>query len=245
MKQRLASALAVAALSYAAAASGYSRTGGVWRTLPVSWFWNPATVPASLGGMDNGRLAFEAGFTTWSSASCTRFSAVNAGTTTVVRGSTRDRVNTFAWISGAWPAELGAVNSVIGVTLPVSSGGANIDADIIYNAVGFAWSLLPRSSQPGDVDRRHRGRLRALSGQRARPRRGRRPHRLGGASRRRGPPERSVQRDHVVRRVHAAGGLRVVHLDPSLHDRRGQRPHRRNVPERMGAVPDELLDPAG
>ena len=60
MKQRLASALAVAALSYAAAASGYSRTGGVWRTLPVSWFWNPATVPASLGGMDNGRLAFEA-----------------------------------------------------------------------------------------------------------------------------------------------------------------------------------------
>ncbi len=149
MKQRLASALAVAALSYAAAASGYSRTGGVWRTLPVSWFWNPATVPASLGGMDNGRLAFETGFTTWSSASCTRFRAVNAGTTTVVRGSTRDRVNTFAWISGAWPAELGAVNSVIGVTLPVSSGGANIDADIIYNAVGFAWSLDGRR---GTVD---------------------------------------------------------------------------------------------
>jgi MYXO-CTERM domain-containing protein len=141
--------VALAALAQGPAVGAFSRTGGVWRTLPVTWYWNPATVPASLGGPDNGRMALEAGFATWSSAPCTSFRATNAGTTMTVRGSTRDRVNTLAWISGSWPAELGAVNTVIGVTLPVSSGGANIDADIMYNAVGFTWSLDGRR---GTVD---------------------------------------------------------------------------------------------
>lgn len=142
-------AAALLTLTFTGSAHAWSRTGGVWRTLPVGWRWNPATVPASLGGADNGRMALEAGFATWASAPCTRFQATNLGTTTVVRGNSRDRVNTLSWISGTWPAELGAVNTVIGVTLPVSSGGANIDADIMFNAVGFTWSLDGRR---GTVD---------------------------------------------------------------------------------------------
>jgi MYXO-CTERM domain-containing protein len=136
-------------LTVSGSAHAWSRTGGVWRTLPVGWYWNPATVPPSLGGADNGRMALEAGFATWASAPCTRFQARNLGTTTVVRGNSRDRTNTFTWISGTWPPELGAVNTVIGVTLPVSSGGANIDADIMFNNVGFTWSL---DGRPGTVD---------------------------------------------------------------------------------------------
>jgi MYXO-CTERM domain-containing protein len=140
---------ALLALSLTGTAHAWSRTGGVWRTLPVGWRWNPDTIPPSLGGADNGRMALEAGFATWSSAPCTRFAATNLGTTTLVRGNSRDRVNTFTWLSGTWPPELGAVNSVIGVTLPVSSGGANIDADIMFNNVGFTWSLDGRR---GTVD---------------------------------------------------------------------------------------------
>jgi len=136
-------------LSLSGSAHAWSRTGGVWRTLPVGWRWNPDTVPPSLGGADNGRMALEAGFATWASAPCTRFQATNLGTTALVRGSSRDRVNTLTWISGTWPPELGAVNMVIGVTLPVSSGGVNVDADIMFNNVGFTWSLDGRR---GTVD---------------------------------------------------------------------------------------------
>lgn len=145
----VAFALGLACVMSAVPVGAFTRTGGVWRTLPVNWYWNPSTVPPSLGGADFGRMALEAGFATWASAPCTVFTARNAGMTTVVRGNARDRTNTLAWISGSWPAELGAVNTVIGVTLPVSSGGANIDADIMFNNVGFTWSLDGRR---GTVD---------------------------------------------------------------------------------------------
>ncbi|MBI5515144.1 MAG: matrixin family metalloprotease [Deltaproteobacteria bacterium] len=141
--------LALAALVASGEAEGFSRTGGVWRSLPVLWRYNPASVPASLGGEANGRMALEAGLATWASAPCTRFRAMLAGTTTQIRGTTGDRQNTFAWAQSSWPAELGSVRSVIGVTLPVSSGGSNIDADIVFNAVGFTWSLDGRG---GTVD---------------------------------------------------------------------------------------------
>jgi hypothetical protein len=144
---------ALALVAVAVPAGAFSRTGGVWRTLPVQWYWNPSSVPASLGGPENGRMAMEAGFATWSSAPCTMFTSTNAGTTMLARGSARDRINTFSWVSGSWPAELGAVNTVIGVTLPVSSGGSNIDADIVYNNVGFTWSLDGRPPAGGSGGR--------------------------------------------------------------------------------------------
>jgi len=130
-------------LALSGSAHAWTRTGGVWRTLPVGWHWNPASVPPSLGAPDNGRLALEAGFATWASASCTRFRARTLGTTAVTLGSSRDGVNTIAWASGAWPPELGAVNVTLGATTPLTAGGAFVDVDIVFNNVGFTWALAP------------------------------------------------------------------------------------------------------
>lgn len=136
-------------LALPASAHAWSRTGAVWRTLPVGWYWNPASVPPSLGAPDNGRLALEAGFATWASAPCTRFRAASLGTTAVTLGSSRDGVNTLAWASASWPPELGAVNVTLGATTPLTEAGSFVDVDIVFNAVAFTWALAPG---PGVVD---------------------------------------------------------------------------------------------
>jgi len=136
-------------LALPAPAHAWTRAGGVWRTLPVGWRWNPASVPPSLGGADRGRLSLEAGFATWASAPCTRFRATNLGPTAVTLGSSRDGVNTLAWVSGSWPPELGAENLTLGATTPLTEAGSFVDVDIVFNAVGFTWALAPG---PGVVD---------------------------------------------------------------------------------------------
>jgi MYXO-CTERM domain-containing protein len=146
---------AAALLAAAAIASGeagaYTRAESNWNpgSLPIPYRINLASAPASIGP-DGARSAIEAGMASWAAPTCTRWRAVNAGTTAVTRGNSRDRENSFLWISGSWPAELGDVRSTIGVTTPVwTVGGYFIDADIQFNNVGFRWSL---NGAAGTVD---------------------------------------------------------------------------------------------
>lgn len=143
--------LAIATSLYAGGAVAYTRAESNWNpaSLPIQYRVNLSSAPASIGP-EGARSAIEAGMASWSMPACTRWQAVNAGTTTVTRASTRDRTNTFLWISDAWPPELGDVNSTIGVTTPVwTVGGYFVDADIQFNNVGFQWSLDGRR---GTVD---------------------------------------------------------------------------------------------
>lgn len=141
MNRRLlgvAAALGIATI--AAPAHAYVRESTNWNpsSLPISYYVNQGTIPASLG-TTAGVGAVEGGFATWASPSCTRWSTTDAGNTTTV-ANTGDRRNVIMWVN-AWPAELGSVSSVIGVTTPVwSSGGYFIDADIQFNNQGFRWN---------------------------------------------------------------------------------------------------------
>lgn len=129
-------------LSLAPAAHAYRRLGSQFnpRSLPIQYRINRATIPASLGEA-TGVAAIEAGMQTWAAPACSAWRTTNAGNTSLTRGRAGDRENSFLWISGAWPGELGSVNVTIGVTTPVwNQGGFVIDADIQYNAVGFRWS---------------------------------------------------------------------------------------------------------
>lgn len=117
-------------------------------SLPIPYRVNVASVPPSLGSAV-GLAAVNDGFAAWAAPTCTRWRASNVGNTTVTRAVAGDRENSILWISGAWPAELGAVNITIGVTTPVYRvGGYFIDADIQFNNVGFTWNTTGR----GGVD---------------------------------------------------------------------------------------------
>ncbi len=71
---------------------------------------------------------------------CTEWRADLLGDTTD-RYNYNDGKNVFQWISSSWPNMLGDVNSVIGVTMPVwSFDGAIVDADMVFNDVGFCWN---------------------------------------------------------------------------------------------------------
>jgi MYXO-CTERM domain-containing protein len=129
-------------LSITPAAHAYRRLGSQFnpRSVPIPYRINRATIPASLGEA-TGVAAIEAGMQTWAAPACSAWRTTNAGNTSLTRARAGDRENSFLWISGAWPGELGSVNVTIGVTTPVwNQGGFVIDADIQYNAVGFRWS---------------------------------------------------------------------------------------------------------
>ncbi len=129
-------------MSLAPAAYGYRRLGSQFnpRSLPIAYRINRASIPSSLGEA-TGVAAIEAGMQSWSAPACSAWRTTNAGTTSLTRARGGDRENSFLWISGSWPGELGSVNVTIGVTTPVwNQGGYVIDADIQYNAVGFRWS---------------------------------------------------------------------------------------------------------
>ncbi|MEI8258667.1 MAG: peptidase M10A, partial [Deltaproteobacteria bacterium] len=141
---RLALAAIVSALAatWAAPAQAFVREESNWNpaSLPISYSINLSTAPASIGSA-GARSAVEGGFASWAAPACTAWRTTNAGDTTR-RSNQSDRANTINWVSGSWPATLGDVNSVIGVTTPVwTTGGYFIDADIQFNAVGFTWSL--------------------------------------------------------------------------------------------------------
>lgn len=138
----------LAALSAAPSlASGYALSEARWNpaALPIRYVVNASSAPTTIGGAA-AISAIDAGMTAWAAPVCTRWRTTNGGATAATRGQAGDRVNTFLWISGAWPAELGPPNSVIGVTTPVwTSGGYVIDADIQFNNVGFTWSTDGRA----------------------------------------------------------------------------------------------------
>lgn len=145
MKLTLAAVSAVAlsaALAIPSTSHAYVRETSNWNpaSLPISYRINLASAPASLGAAA-AQAAIDGGMASWAAPTCTRWRATNAGTTAVTAARAGDGENSMLWISGSWPAELGGVNSTIGVTTPVwRSGGYFIDADIQYNNVGFRWA---------------------------------------------------------------------------------------------------------
>lgn len=116
-------AAALVALGSASEAHAYVREQSNWNpnALPITYYINQATIPSTLG-TDAGIAALDGGFASWSAPSCTTWRTTDAGNTTT-SANTNDRRNVQLWISGSWPAELGSVNSVIGVTTPVWSLG--------------------------------------------------------------------------------------------------------------------------
>ena len=129
-----------------AVAAAYVRETSNWNpsSLPIPYHVNATSAPSTIGGAA-AVSASDAGFATWAAPACTRWRATNAGNTTGVANS-GDRTNVILWVSGSWPAELGSVNSTIGITTPVwTVGGYFIDADIQFNNVGFTWSTDGRA----------------------------------------------------------------------------------------------------
>ncbi len=136
--------------AFVAPARAYVREESNWdpSRLPVGYRVNASSIPSSLGA-SVGTAAVDAGFATWAGPACTSFRASDLGTTTSL-ANTRDGQNTIVWTSGSWPAELGDVSSVIGITTPVwTVGGYFIDADIRFNNVGFRWTT---TGTGGSVD---------------------------------------------------------------------------------------------
>lgn len=144
--------LALAGLATAPSlAAGYALSEARWNPaqLPIRYLVNASSAPSTIGSAA-ALAAIDTGMAGWAAPVCTRWRTTNAGATALTRGRAGDRQNTFLWISGSWPAELGPANSVIGVTTPVwTSGGYVIDADIQFNNVGFTWSTDGRR---GTVD---------------------------------------------------------------------------------------------
>lgn len=141
-RTRFIAALAAGVISMAPNADAYVREASNWNpgSLPIQYGINLSTAPSEIGA-SGAQSAVEAGFASWSAPACSAWRTTDTGPTTR-RASNNDRQNTILWVSGTWPATLGDVNSVIGVTTPVwTSGGYFIDADIQFNNVGFTWSL--------------------------------------------------------------------------------------------------------
>jgi MYXO-CTERM domain-containing protein len=134
-------AIVLALLGAGSVASAYTPSASKWNpsSLPIGYRINAASAPASLGAA-GAIAAVEAGFATWAAPACTTWRSRNDGATAMTRARSGDSERSVLWISSTWPAELGSVNSTIGVTTPVwRSGGYFIDADIQFNAVGFRW----------------------------------------------------------------------------------------------------------
>lgn len=147
----LAAAALAAPLATLSTAHAYVRSESNWNpaSLPISYRVNEGSAPASIGAA-GARGAVDAGFASWAGPACTRWRATNAGTTTIARPRLGDRENSIAWISGSWPAELGAVDVTIGITPTTwTVGGYFNESDIMFNNVGFTWSLDGRG---GTVD---------------------------------------------------------------------------------------------
>lgn len=121
-----------------------------WAFVPMQSQWDPSSLPVGYRinlnsappeiGSAGARTAVEGGFASWAAPACSAFRTTNLGTTSLTAGDVNDGENSILWISGRWPAELGDVRSVIGVTTPVWGRGGFIDADIQFNNVGFTWS---------------------------------------------------------------------------------------------------------
>ncbi|WP_437751645.1 matrixin family metalloprotease [Sorangium sp. So ce1389] len=109
-----------------------------WRELPVRYHINRGSIPAPLAGF--AAAGIEAGFAAWSSPACTAWEIERVGDTDASYDAGDGR-NVFLWISDGWPDALGAVDSVIAITMPVwDRDGVIADADMVFNNVGFCWN---------------------------------------------------------------------------------------------------------
>ncbi|XYH93011.1 matrixin family metalloprotease [Sorangium sp. So ce1128] len=109
-----------------------------WRELPVRYHINRGSIPAPLSGF--AAAGIEAGFEAWSSPACTAWETELLGDTDESYDAGDGR-NVFLWISDSWPGQLGAVDSVIAITMPVwDPDGVIDDADMVFNNVGFCWN---------------------------------------------------------------------------------------------------------
>lgn len=134
--------LCTASLFLALPARAYVLEDSNWdpASLPVSYRLNESSIPPELG-VATGRAAVDNGFASWAAAECTTFTSHNAGTTSLALADASDGENSIMWLNDSWPAELGDVDSVIGVTTPLwGRRGFFLDADIQFNNVGFTWS---------------------------------------------------------------------------------------------------------
>jgi hypothetical protein len=145
MMHRLPLAAALGALSVLASARDAAAWTSLdpsnpprWAQMPVTYFVNRSTVPSVIAGTAIARI--DAGFASWSNPACTEWQTQNLGDTTDSYDY-NDGQNVIRWISGSWPSELGDVDSVIGVTMPVWNNGESVifDADMVFNNVGFCW----------------------------------------------------------------------------------------------------------
>lgn len=152
-RRAVAAAAAALAASFVSVspASAYRRSESNWNpgSLPISYRVNEASAPGSIGAA-GARSAVNAGFASWAAPACTTWRATNVGTSSIARPRLGDGENSIAWISGSWPAELGAVDVTIGITPTTwTVGGYYNESDIMFNNVGFTWSLDGRA---GSVD---------------------------------------------------------------------------------------------
>ncbi|WP_437923166.1 matrixin family metalloprotease [Sorangium sp. So ce291] len=109
-----------------------------WRELPVRYHISRGSIPAPLTGV--AAAGIEAGFAAWSSPACTAWETELVGDTDESYDAGDGR-NVFLWISDGWPDALGAVDSVIAITMPVwDRDGVIADADMVFNNVGFCWN---------------------------------------------------------------------------------------------------------
>jgi len=156
------------ALAFAAAASFASAEASAWTgldvapypfwgSIPVKWYSVSSTFPPEIKATAQQRLVD--GFTSWGTPDCTYFEAQFVSDLPSGKWDQSDGKNILMWINkpDTWPSnELGPVDSVIGVTLPVWSPDAKgnqliTDADIVFNNVGFCWfdSKVPGSTCTG------------------------------------------------------------------------------------------------
>lgn len=149
-KPRIAAAFAtvVSILGTSAESNAWTGLEGppypFWGAIPVKYYVNKASFPPNIAATAEKRLVD--GFASWAAPDCTYFATELLGD---LPGSTydiNDGKNVLLWINkpDTWPGELGPVDNVIGVTLPVWSndGMGNsliFDADIVFNNVGFCW----------------------------------------------------------------------------------------------------------
>jgi len=148
-------------LSIASAASAWTGLEGppypIWGFLPVKYYVNAATFPPGIAATAQQRLVD--GFASWGAPECTDFATQLLGDLPGGTWDANDGKNVLMWINkpDTWPNELGPVNSVIGVTMPVWSGDGQgnqiiYDADIVFNNVGFCWydSIVGGTCNDGD-----------------------------------------------------------------------------------------------
>ena len=141
--------LGVSVFAVALPAHAYVTETTKWNpgSLPIHYSVNTGSIASEVASTGVGSV--DAGFATWHGPSCTNWQTTDDGSTTRTANAS-DRANTILWLNSSWPAELGSVSSVIGVTTPVwTVGGYFNDADIQFNGVGFTWST---TGSGGTVD---------------------------------------------------------------------------------------------